>query len=155
DHAQYQMPILTKTWFHTGAVADRDTILTRFRDEYWDREMVRQGFAVIVNEPALPDARLVLGPAIDPNALSPVRPEDWREALRAGKGMVLRKEVFGLDAPTVGATSGELQRQLSPYTVATHNCMIELLQPVLDGEHAIFVVKESEAVTWNYERDLA
>ncbi len=154
DHSLYQTPILTKTWFHTGAVTDRDAILAQFRGEYWDREMARQGFALAANEPALPDARLLLGASVDPNALTPVRAEDWREALRATRGMVLRKEVFGLDAPATGASVGQLQRQLSPYTVATHNCMIELLQPVLDGEHAIFVVKESEAVTWNYERDL-
>ena len=33
--------------------------------------------------------------------------------------------------------------------------MIELLQPVHDSAHAAFVVKQSEAVTLNYERDLA
>ena len=151
DRTLYQTPVLSKTWFHTGAVADRAAILTRFRDEYWDRELARQGFAVAVDEPALPDARLVPGPGVDPAVLAPISAEDWREALRACKGMVLRKEVFGLDAP-VDATPAERQRALSPYTVATHNCVIELLQPVQPGSHAVFVVKESEAVTWCYER---
>jgi len=155
DASLYQTPILTRTWFHTGAPSDRAEILTRFRDEYWDREMARHGFAVAATEPALPDARLVLGPGVDPDALTPLRPEDWREALRACKGMVLRTEAFGLDAPSAGATDAERQRQHSPYTVAAHNCVIELLQPVLGAEHAVFVVKESEVVTWNYERDLA
>ncbi|CUI02905.1 insecticidal toxin complex protein [Janthinobacterium sp. CG23_2] len=155
EHALYQTPVLTRTWFHTGAISDRDAILSRFRDEYWDREMVRQGFAVSASEPAIADAHLVPGPDIDPGALTPLRAEDWRQALRACKGMVLRKEVFGLDAPATGATAAERQLQLSPYTVSTHNCVIELLQPVLGKEHAVFVVKEREAVTWNYERDLA
>ncbi|NHZ33386.1 SpvB/TcaC N-terminal domain-containing protein [Massilia rubra] len=153
EQALHQAPVLTKTWFHTGAISGRDAILLRFRDEYWDRELARQGYAGAADEAALPDAHVVPAPGIAPDAVAPLRPEDWREALRACKGMVLRKEVFGLDAPATNPTPAELRRQLLPYTVAAHNCVIEMLQPALAGEHAVFVVKEREALTWNYERD--
>src|SRR5262249_33707441 len=147
DRSLHQPPVLTRTWFHTGAPADREEILTRFRDEYWDREMARQGFTPAANEPALADARLIAAPAIDPGALAPVRSDDWRDALRSCRGMVLRQEVFALDAPENGAAPAERQRQLTPYTVATHNCFIEMLQPSIDGQRGVFVVKESEKVT--------
>src|SRR5260370_8229587 len=99
DHSLYQTPILTKTWFHTGAVTDRDAILAQFRGEYWDREMARQGFALPANEPALPDARLLLGASVDPNALTPVLAEDWRRAPRPPTGIERRNEVSRLDTP--------------------------------------------------------
>src|SRR5260370_38204890 len=91
DHSLYQTPILTKTWFHTGAVTDRDAILAQFRGEYWDREMARQGFALAANEPRLPDARLLLGGSVDPNSLTPVPAEDWRDRRAATPGVGLRK----------------------------------------------------------------
>jgi RHS repeat-associated protein len=154
DQALHQMPVLTKTWFHTGAPEDRDEILSRFREEYWDREMARQGFAAPPGEPPLPDARLVVSPLGDPDALSPLRPNEWRDALRSCRGMVLRRETFGLDAPSTGATAEERQRQLSPYTVETHNCLIELLQPSFGAQRPAFAVKESESITSHYDRTL-
>ncbi|MCP4399233.1 MAG: hypothetical protein GY801_18265, partial [bacterium] len=47
----------------------------------------------------------------------------------------------------------QLQKELTPYSVAAHNCAIELLQPKGQNKHAIFVVKESEAITYSYERN--
>ena len=157
DEPLHQPPVLTRTWFHTGAFLDRERMLTEFRDEYWDKEMARQGFAAEAaeaDELALADARLVAAQGIDPDAMTKLGADEWRQALRACKGMVLRTEVFALDAPVAGATLAERLRQLSPYTASTHNCLIELLQPKTGGPHAVFVAKESEAITWHYDRDL-
>ncbi|MGO8056556.1 toxin TcdB middle/C-terminal domain-containing protein, partial [Rhizobium leguminosarum] len=44
-------------------------------------------------------------------------------------------------------------KELTPYTVNTHNCVIELLQPKGHNSHAIFIVKESEAINYSYERN--
>lgn len=155
DRSLHQPPVLTRTWFHTGAFLDRERILTLFREEHWDKEMARQGFIAVADEPVLPDARLVAAPGIDPAAIARLTAEELRQALRACKGMVLRTEVFALDAPAAGATTAQVQRQLSPYTVSTHNCLIELLQPAAGGAPAVFVAKESEAITWQYDRDPA
>lgn len=158
EHPLHQPPVLTRTWFHTGAFLDRERILSQFRDEYWDRELARQGFtaeAAAADEGELADARVVAAPDIDAAAVARLGADEWRQALRACKGMALRSEVFALDAPASGATPGERLRQLSPYTASMHNCLVELLQPALAGAPAVFVAKESEALTWHYDRDLA
>jgi hypothetical protein len=143
----YQKPVLTKTWFHTGAFFDRERILTHFKDEYWYEEYNRRFSSVSLNvsEPELPDAQL----SDDIKALIG---DEYREALRACKGMVLRQEIFALDAPE-NPTDAELQLQMKPYTVATHNCNVQLLQPRDKNEFGVFIVTESEAITISYERD--
>ena len=65
---------------------------------------------------------------------------------------MLRQEIFALDAPD-NPTDDELKLQMKPYTVATHNCNVQLLQPRDDNEYGVFIVTESEAITISYERD--
>jgi len=153
DRTLHQEPVITKSWFHTGAFLNRENILNQFAHEYWYEEMARQGFTVVSHEVPLPDARIVAAPGLSATIIEHLSAEEWREALRACKSMALRSEVFAKDAPPVGATLGELQKELTPYSVAAHNCVIELLQPKGQNQHAIFVVKESEAITYSYERD--
>ncbi len=151
----YQKPMLTKTWFHTGAFFDRERILNQFKDDYWFEEYNRL-FAdelLTVIEPELVDARLQLSSTIqDPDLLEKLSADEWREALRACKGMMLRQEVFAMDAPK-NSTSEALKLQAKPYTVATHNCNIQLVQPRDKNEFGVFTVTESEAITISYERD--
>ena len=155
DETLHQEPVVTKTWFHTGAFLGRDKILNQFAKEYWYEEMIRQGFAVVNHEVPLPDAQLVPSPGIPDSVINHLSAQEWREALRSCKSMSLRSEVFAHDAPLVGATPDQLKQQLTPYSVATHNCMIELLQPQGKNKHAVFIVKEREAITYSYERDTA
>lgn len=124
--ALHQAPVLTKTWYHTGAFLRQDTILRQFAQEYYSNT----AFA----EYHLPDAEIVA------SALST---EELREAHRACKGMVLRQEVYALD----GSAEAE-----HPYSAAEHNYHIRLLQPRGDRSHAVFLVHESEAITYHYER---
>ena len=153
DATLHQEPVVSKTWHHTGAFLQKDKILNQFDKDYWYEEMQRQGFPVIHHEVALPDARLITAPGIDPTILDHLSTQEWQEALRACKGMGLRSEVFALDAPKTGATANEIKKELTPFSVATHNCIIELLQPKGKNKHAIFVVKESESITYSYERN--
>lgn len=143
----YQKPMLIKTWFHSGAFLDRESILTHFKDEYWYKEYNKQFPASLLSiiEPELPDAHL----SDDIEALPG---DEYREALRACKGMMLRQEIFALDAPE-NPTNTELQLQMKPYTVATHNCNVQLLQPRDKNEYGVFLVTESEAMAMGYERD--
>ena len=130
----YQPPIKTTTWYHTGAAFERDRILSAFRHEYF----TVPGFS----EHPLPK------PTLTPGDLSP---EEWREAMRACKGMVLRQEVFELDVDAIA------QGKHSPvrlYSTAYHNSNIKRLQPQGGNRHAVFVVTESEAITYHYELDL-
>lgn len=153
DAELHQEPVLSKTWAHTGAFLEREKILHQFAHEYWYEEMNRQGFSVTHSETGLPDAHIIAAQGISPIIIDQLSVEEWRQALRACKGMTLRSEIFAQDAPGSGATTDEIKKQLTPYSVATHNCVIELLQPKGQNKFAVFAVKESEAITYNYERD--
>ncbi|KHE91886.1 MAG: Mono(ADP-ribosyl)transferase SpvB [Candidatus Scalindua brodae] len=152
----YQKPVMTRTWYHTGAFLDRERILTQFKDEYWHEEYNRRfpGAPLTVTEPELVDARIIAAENIDDQQIiNRLKGDVWREVLRACKGMVLRQEVFALDAPETGATDDELKKELKPYSVATNNCNIQLLQPRSDNLYGVFLVTESEAIAIQYERD--
>lgn len=151
----HQEPVVSKTWFHTGAFLQKDVILTQFAHEYWYEEMERAGFPVTHPEHTLPDARLLVAPGLDPNLADEWSAEEWREALRACKSMPLRAETFARDAAKFGNTEEAIRRELTPYSVASKNCVIELLQPKGKNKAAVFVVKESEAITYSYERSLS
>lgn len=149
----HQEPVVSKSWQHTGAFLQKDKILNQFEDDYWYEEMQRQGFPVTHHEVAFPDARIVVAPGIDPVILDHLSAQEWQEALRACKGMGLRSETFAKDAVKFGNTSDARKKELTPYSVATHNCIIELIQPKGKNKHAVFVMKESEAITYSYERN--
>jgi RHS repeat-associated protein len=144
-----QKTVFTKSWVHTGAFLRNEKILTQFEHEYWYNEMARQGYPVTHHEHTLPEARIIDAKG---NTITNLSIDERREALRACKSMGLRSEVFALDAKD--NSDEEIKKQLTPYTVATHNCVIEMLQPKGKNKHAVFVVKESEAITYNYERNI-
>lgn len=154
DRKLHQEPVITKSWFHTGAFLSRKKILKQFAHEYWYEEMNREGFSVVNHEVPLPDAQLISAPGLDASIMDHLSAQEWREALRACKSMILRSEVFANDTPLVGATLEQIQKALMPYAVAEHNYVIELLQPKGHNKHAVFVVKESEVIAYNYERNL-
>jgi RHS repeat-associated protein len=153
DATLHQEPVISKTWNHTGAFLQKDKILNQFAKDYWYEEMQRQGFTVNHHEVALPDARLIAAPGIDPAILNHLSVQEWREALRVCKGMGLRSEVFAKDAIKFGNTDEARKKELTPYVVSTHNCVIELLQPKGKNKFAVFTVKESEAISYSYERN--
>lgn len=158
EHSEelYQPPMLTKTWFHTGAFLDRERILNQFEKEYWYKAYneLFPTTPLTVTEPQLKDALLKAADSISsPNIIDQLSADEWREALRACKGMTLRQEVFALDAATENPSLADLQKQAKPYSVATHNCHIQLLQPRAKNPYGVFIITESEAINIQYERD--
>lgn len=123
----HQAPMLTRTWFHTGAFFGEDTILARFRSEYFQNP----AFA----EHHLPTPQL-------PPSLSP---QELREAQRACKGTVIRQEIYGLDAIAGVSTV--------PYSAVERNCLIQTVQPLGPNRYAAFLVTESESISYHYERN--
>lgn len=140
DRRLYQPSVKTITWFHTGVAMDRRRVLSHFEQEYFP---ARYRFDGEFRERALPE------PLLDKE----LDADEWREALRACKGMALRQEVYELD---VGALTGAGQRHrpVRIYSAATHNCRIQRLQPRGSNRHAVFLVTESEALTYQYEQPL-
>lgn len=134
DKTLYQPPVKTITWFHTGAFLDRERILSQFQNEYF----VSDRFT----EKTLPEQDLA---TLDLSA------EEWREALRSCKGMMLRQEVYELDVDAL--EQGE-ERRVKLFSTAFHNCQIQRLQARDANRHAVFLVTESEAITYHYELDL-
>ncbi len=124
----HQPPVLTKTWFHTGAFLDREKILSHFAHEYSSNS--------IHPENLLPE----------PDVSGDLSVEEWRQALRACKGMVLRKEVYALDDSVVSD---------KPFSVEQQNCFIKMLQPKQSYKYACFLVLNSESISYQYERNLA
>ncbi len=143
----YQKPVLTKTWFHTGAFIDRERTLNQFKKEYW-YELYNETFTddpISVTEPQLDDINLA-------DEVAALSGDEFRESIRACKGTVLRQEVFALDAPE-SATDEELKLQAKPYLVALRNCNLSLVQPGHENKHGVFLATESEMFNIHYERD--
>lgn len=65
--------------------------------------------------------------------------------------MVLRQEVFELD---VNALDQGTEVPVRLYTTTYHNSNITRVQPQGINRHAVFLVTESEAITYTYELDL-
>ncbi len=134
NDASWIPPILTRTWFHTGAFVESGTISRQYEHEYWI-------------EPALrPDARaddraaMLLPDTVVPPALAP---GEMREAARALKGLTLRIEVFAADGTP---------RAEHPYTVTEQNFNVRRVQPTGDNRHAVFYAHPREKLAFHYER---
>lgn len=133
DLTLYQPPVKSISWFHTGAALDREQILSQFQQEYF----VPAGF----DENQLPEAELPSGLTSD----------EWRQAMRACKGLPLRQEVYELD---VDALSNGVQKPVRLYSTSFSNCNIQMLQAQSNNRHGVFLVTESEAISYQYELDL-
>lgn len=123
-----QPPVLTKTWFHTGASVDQGKIFNQFEHEYFRNTVYKE------NTPP------------DPELPADMTTDEWREALRACKGMLLRKEIYALD----GTADSD-----KPYAAEQHNGMIRMLQPQGTNKYGVFLMHECEAISYHYERNPA
>ena len=141
DAASHVPPVLTRTWFHTGAYLGRNHI-SNFFAGLLDANDIGEYY----REPGLTDAQareLLLEDTVLPDGLT-VKEE--REACRALKGAMLRQEVYALDGT---------DKEPHPYTVTEQNFTICVLQPREDNRHAVFFTHAREAINYHYERNPA
>jgi len=146
DHTLYQPPVKNITWYHTGAALDRQRILNQFAHEYFPQRFADR----LPNLAQQPNA-FRENPLPEPELPADLGADEWREALRACKGMVLRQEVYELDVDELTAVPTPKQTPVRIYSAATHNCHIQRLQQQGDNRHAVFLVTESEALSYQYE----
>jgi RHS repeat-associated protein len=127
DQALHAPPTLTKTWFHTGAWIEADTLAAKFRSEFW---------------------------AGDPAALALAEHDvpDDREAFRALRGRPLRSEIYALDADPENATNSKADL---PFTVTENRYRVRQLQPQGSHPHGVFFASQSERIVHHYERNPA
>ncbi len=157
DAATHVPPVLTRTWFHTGAFLDNRRISRQFEHEYYYEGDSSQEIAGLNDDQRqamlLPDTELPTtlrrpGQAPIPWNLSP---DEIRQACRALKGSILRREIYAYD----GSEAAD-----RPYTVSERNYTIELLQPLrgeqrsVDRDFAVFFVHPRETIDFHYERKL-
>ena len=126
DEGFHQPPVLTRTWYHTGAFLDNEKILSRFSHEYYSNNVVPEKE---LDDPLLPDGLTI---------------DEWREAQRACKGLPLRTELYSKDGS---------DRQDHPYATSHYSCVIRILQPRLGNPFAVFLAGSGETLNYNYERD--
>ncbi|GAA1677251.1 hypothetical protein GCM10009830_25230 [Glycomyces endophyticus] len=126
DASLHQPPVLTRTWFHTGAAAAAgERMLHARRDQYWDNPVQAEA---AMPEPDLP-------PGLDD--------DEYRQACRALKGTALRTEVYGLD---------DAPESVHPYTVHEAAYAVAVRQPKGPRRHAVFQLLPTEAVSRTYDR---
>lgn len=129
-------PVLTKTWYHTGAEAE-SRLSQQYAAEYYQGD----GQAEL-----LPDATL------DPAFLE--NPDNLSEAYHALFGQVLREEVYGLDHKQ-NADLKNPNLDEHPYTVTESTFDVRLIQPKGDRQYAVCLVHARETISYHYERNPA
>ncbi|MFM7550578.1 MAG: toxin TcdB middle/N-terminal domain-containing protein, partial [Cyanobacteriota bacterium] len=145
DQALVQPPVKTVSWFHTGLAEDRQRLLGVFEEEFFPARQPNRFGANGFRERVLPQ------PEVEAGGGAPLDGQEWREAMRACKGMLLREEVYELDLAAL--ERGE-HRPVRLFSAAHHNCLIRRQQPRGRNAHAVFLALESEALTYHYELDL-
>jgi RHS repeat-associated protein len=134
DAASWSPPILTRTWYHTGAFEEAAAVSRRFAGEYWVEPALRSTGRAPEREATL------LQDTVLPPGLTPA---ETREAHRALRGTTLRTEVYAVD----GTAAAE-----HPYAV-TEQCMtVERVQPHGPNAYAVFAVHPREVASFDYER---
>ena len=151
DDASDVPPVLTRTWFHTGAYFGQASISRYMESEYYaegDSSDAVSGLsrtqleAMLLDDTPLPAGVLMAdGSRLDYDP----SPEELREACRALRGSTLRQEIYGLD-------NSDLSDR--PYSVSERNYTIEMLQPRGPNPYAVFFSHAREAIEFNYERQL-
>jgi RHS repeat-associated protein len=124
-----QPPVLTRTWYHTGAApTERGPLLHQLHDEYH----VNPGIAEYdLPDPVLPDG-------LDAG--------EYSEALRSLKGVELHQEVYADD---------DTPQAVLPYTTSGSGYAIRRVQPRGPNLRASFQVVATEGIAYHYERELA
>ncbi len=122
-----QAPVLTKTWYHTGAWMRRQTLLRAFAKEYY---------------PA-PDSDVIL-PA-DVSMPTGMNAQEMREAYRALKSVPLRQEVYALDGT---------DKEQHPYVVTASGYCVKMLQPQKENRFGTFYTYQEQSVSWHFERNV-
>ncbi|HEY3824518.1 MAG TPA: SpvB/TcaC N-terminal domain-containing protein, partial [Bryobacteraceae bacterium] len=151
DAASNVSPVLTKTWFHTGAYFGETRISRYFDEEYYsegDSSDVIAGLtpaqleAMRLDDTVLPVSILLPDGTRIPCDLSP---EESREACRALRGSILRQEIYAID----GTDAAD-----RPYFASERNYTIEVLQPQGPNPYGVFFSHVRESINFQYERKL-
>lgn len=137
-------PVYTKTWFHLGIWNDEASVSRIYEDEYWKEPgtfTAEQQAAMSIGDSSMPTGIHLQDDKVIPHDLSP---QEMREASRALRGYMLRREIYGLDGS---------RAESRPYIVSEANFSVTLLQPLVHGvRNAVFFSQQKESIDIQYER---
>jgi hypothetical protein len=130
DPQSWSPPVLTRSWFHTGAFRQAPEVTRQYDSEYWIEPALQTTNPTAMRPPdtVLPDG---------------LNPYETQEAYRALKGHAMRVEVYDEDGT---AAAG------NPYTVTESNYTLLCLQNMGVNLHAVFFVCPRETISFYYER---
>jgi RHS repeat-associated protein len=131
NKASHVPPVLTRTWFHTGAFIEGGMISRQYESEYYKEVSPDLQQKLLLPDTVLPTGNLTA--------------EEIREACRALKGAVLRQEIYACD---------DTEAASRPYRVTEQNYTIKLLQARGANKHAVFFTHPRETLDFHYERKL-
>jgi RHS repeat-associated protein len=134
DRQSWSPPMLTRTWYHTGAFTDALAVSQQYLSEYWVEPALR------APDRAGDAAAMRLDDTVLPVGLNAI---EVQEAYRALKGHALRIETYAHDCSAAA---------VNPYTVTEQNFTITCLQHTGENRHAVFQVSPRETVSFYYER---
>jgi RHS repeat-associated protein len=149
--ASHIPPVLTKTWFHTGAYFGEGRISKHLEHEYYREGDVSDAIAqltdvqleaMLLDDTVLPTTLLLPDGSRIPYDLST---EELREACRTLRGSILRQEIYGLDGTDAANR---------PYSVSERNYTIEVVQPQGVNQYSVFLPHARAHVDFHYERKL-
>jgi RHS repeat-associated protein len=146
EPATHVPPVLTKTWFHTGAYLGGDRISKQFEHEYYHEGDPSRSEGLLSDEQL---EAMLLEDTILPEVI--LSPDELREACRSLKGSILRQEIYALDRQLDGSFTEESDR---PYSVSERNYTIKRVQPQVSNQHAVFFTHPRETIDFLYERKL-
>ena len=124
-------PVVSKTWYHNGAFLEEGRIEAWFKTPAHREWYAGDPSAAFLPEPPLPAG---------------LKPEELREAARAMKGSVLRREIYAEDGSPEAA---------HPYSVSEQSYRVVCLQPRGPNRHAVFFTHAAESLDYHYERNPA
>jgi RHS repeat-associated protein len=136
DAASFVPPVLTRTWFHTGAFIEAGEVSQRYAQEYWVEPALRADTPANI---AARESMLLPDTVLEPGLTA----EEGREAYRALKGSTLRIEVYAQDGTP---------RAEHPYTVTEQNFSVRRVQRTGPNRHAVFITHARESLAYHYER---
>lgn len=124
----HQPPVKTVTWFHTGAFFSKQLLTEAYQSEYYQNDHLQ--------EHQLPPSDIPAN----------LNTQEWCEALRAFKSMVLRQEVYAEDGR---------EKSIHPYSTAQTAYDIVLVQPQGENKYASFLITPKASLSYNYDRNPA
>jgi RHS repeat-associated protein len=120
-----QKPVMTKTWYHTGAWIREQSLLDQFKKEYFQFE----GWDDVIQIATFP---------------SGLNAQEQREAYRALKSSALRQEVYALD---------DTDKEGIPYAVTATAYEVKKIQALGKNRYASFINFQQQSIAFSCERN--